>query len=144
MCTVFCHQQCHYVMIGSAGSRRAGARSEERRGLVAVRGGDGEKKRREYASCTGDRGGCPVFRVTWLNGIALAHSCPLRRDGRLASRFFSPPLRSPPRSAPLHASFSFASRSCFACKRSRKRSVVFFFLFFFFSDAAANGARLVL
>lgn len=36
----------------------------------------------------GDRGGCPVFRVTWLNGIALAHSCPLRRDGRLASRFF--------------------------------------------------------
>lgn len=50
-------------------------------------------------SCNGEvgrhightQGGCPVFRVTWLNGIALAHSCPLRRNGRLASRFFSAP-----------------------------------------------------
>lgn len=70
--------------------------------------------------------------MTWLNGIALAHSCPLRRDGRLASRFFSS-------SPPMRASFS-VSRLARASlrKRSRKWSV----LFLLFSAVATNGARL--
>jgi len=64
---------------------------------------DGKRERRGHF-LYGDRGGCPVFRVTWLNGIALAHSCPLRRDGRLASRyFFSFFLSSPPPPLPMCA-----------------------------------------
>lgn len=55
-----------------------------------MKGGGGKERETGHHSLYGDQGGCPVFRVTWLNGIALAHSCPHRRDGRLASRFFPP------------------------------------------------------
>jgi len=85
-------------------SRRS-VRSEKRgEGLVCERRRDG------ILFLYGDRGGCPVFRVTWLNGIALAHSCPLRRDGRLASRFFPSPLFSFPRFAPSKRVFLTISR----------------------------------
>lgn len=63
-----------------------------RQGVARWEGG--KERETGHHSLYGDQGGCPVFRVTWLNGIALAHSCPHRRDGRLASRFF-PPLFGP-------------------------------------------------
>lgn len=49
-------------------------------------------------SCTRGlgRAPCTVFQLTWLNGIALAHSFhPSTRCERLASPLFSPPLRCP-------------------------------------------------
>jgi len=142
---VFCHQQCHYVMIGSIGSRCArvrAAHSENPGGLVAwFVGWLVSEKRRErngiFSFLYGDRGGCPVFRMTWLNGIALAHSCPLRRNGRLASRFFLP-LFFLSRFALLHASFSVTFRSCFARKPLRK-----WFVFFFCYGSKRSAARFV-
>lgn len=105
------------------------------RGLRKVRGEEGERDGRLFLY--GDRGGCPVFRMTWLNGIALAHSCPLRRDGRLASRIFLP---SP---SPFHPSTRVLLSRVSLVPRLRtlakKRSVSFSF----FLAVAANGAQLV-
>lgn len=102
--------------------------SEKQRGLEDEKSRGREKeKETEILFLYVDRGGCPVFRVTWLNWIALAHSCPLRRDGRLASRIFLflPPLPFP---APLlytRPSQSHLARASLANARE-KRSVSFF------------------
>lgn len=119
-----------------ARSRGVGRREEER---------GGERERDGILFLYVDRGGCPVFRVTWLNGIALAHSCPLRRDGRLASRIFLP-LPSPalPRSATPHTSPSQSRLARASLVNAREKTL---FLFFFFlsvgnkRSAARNNAR---
>lgn len=143
MCTVFCHRAMplRYDWLCRITSRKSitcvckSAYVYERE----AGGWEGERKRERTRDgilfLYGDRGGCPVFRVTWLNGIALAHSCPLRRDGRLASRIFLPPPiffpASPLYARPSHNQSRLAS--CFACKRSQKNGLFpFLFLFVFF------------
>lgn len=129
-----------------AGVRVTRVRSRE---SWKVREEERERGRDEILFLYGDRGGCPVFRVTWLNGIALAHSCPLRRDGRLASRIFLPllspalPVTAPPNyTRPSHSRLARASLA-----NAREKTVCFFFFFSFFfpfgRDSKRSAARLI-